>query len=119
RRPPAWRRVDGPRVAFDAFASRVPLRADAALLLAILKIGQYPRLDLLVERRPEVYERDASPAPPQTCRRLGRRVAAADHYHVLVERLVPLAVDVAHVRQILARHADVIGVSEVSARADH
>ena len=69
----------------------------------LVKSGSTHGLIFLSNVGAEVNERHARARAPQIERRLGRRVAAADDDDVLVERLVPFAIDVRHVRQRLRR----------------
>ena len=122
RRGDALARRAAPRIVttsgLDRRHAALPARRDAPLAHPVRDVGQHPRLDLLVERRAEVHERHARSGAPQIERRLGRRVAAADHDDVLVERVVPLAVDVRDVRQLLAGHAEQVRRAEVAGRDD-
>ncbi len=81
---------------------------------AIQNVGKHPRLDLLVERRAEMHERHPRTGAPEIQRRLGGRISAADDDRVLVERLVPLAVDVRSHAERLAGHAAASSASRSS-----
>ena len=102
----------------DRRHARIPAHSDRPVLQSILQVGQHPGLDVLVEARPEVHERHLRPMPPEIERRLGRRVPAADDDRLALERLMPLAVQVRHVREVLTRHAEWIGRTEVPTRDD-
>src|SRR5438105_8901942 len=99
-------RVDAHRIGLDRRDAAIPPNVNAPFLYAVLKVRKHPRLDALVEGWPEVDERDVGSGAPQVQRRLGGRVPATDDDDALLERLVALAIDVAHVRQILAGHAE-------------
>ena len=98
----AWSPRDAPALCRSSDRHRVRLdRRDRGCSTAtamlpsvdpVLEVGKHPRLDLLVERRTEMHERDARPGSPQIECRLRGRIPAADDDHVLMERLVPLAI---------------------------
>jgi hypothetical protein len=103
-------------IGLDRRDATVPTNVNAPFLDAVLKIGEHPGLDLLVEGWAEVHHRDVRSGAPQVERRFGRRVSAADDDNLLLERLVPLAIDVRDVGQIFAGDAEPIGRAEVSRR---
>src|SRR5258706_963445 len=102
----------------DCLDATLPLYRDLSLLHAIREIRQHPRLDLLFEGRAEMDERYPSYRPPKIERRLCRGIAATHDDNILEKSLVPLAIDVRHVRQLFTRYAEAIGRAEVSGRDD-
>ena len=103
-------------VSLYAADTTVPPRCNTSLFHPVREIRQHPRLDSLVERRPEVHQSDSRARAPQIQRSLCRRIPTAYHDNVLVESFMPLAIDVRHMRQILTRHSEIIRRAEVAGR---
>ena len=102
----------------DGLHARIPPHPDGAVGHELLERRSHPRLDVAVERRPDVRHGHARAGTHQVDCGFDGRVAAAHHERVTLKGFMPLAIVVRDVRQLLTTDAESARCVEV-ARRDH
>ena len=95
-------------VELDALDRRVEVRGDLAPFDAVLDVGLDPVLDVAMQLRAAMDERDARSVTLEIQRRNRRGVLAADNDDIAVEVRMRLVVVVRDLRQVLAGNVEVI-----------
>src|SRR5260221_14407603 len=89
----------------------VEMRNDFAGLDAVFDVGTHPVLDVAVNLRSAMDERDASAVPPQIQSHFGRGIFAANHNDVTIKIRMRFPIVMEDFFQILA--GDIEWVSEI------
>src|SRR6267143_6659313 len=89
--------------------STVEMRDDFSGFDAILDVGTHPILDVAVNLRSAMDERDASAVPPQIQSHFGRGILAANHNDVTIKIRMWFPIIMEDLLQVLARDIELVG----------
>src|SRR6266436_5445151 len=96
-------------VTADFMHSTVEMRNDFAGLDAVLDVGPYPILDIVVDLRSAMDESNASAVPPQIQSHLGRGILAANHNDIRIKIRMGLPIIMEDLVQVLAGDIELVG----------
>src|SRR5437660_4246577 len=88
----AARRVDDHVIDANFLHGAVEEGFNIAVLDTVLQVGLDPVLDVVMDLRTTIYERNAGAVPPKVERRNRRRVLPANHQHITIKVRMRLAV---------------------------
>src|SRR5260221_12915615 len=97
----------------------VEMRNDFAGLDAVFDVGTHPILDVAVNLRSAMDERDASAVPPQIQSHFCRGILAANHNDVTIKITMRFPIVMEDFFQVLAEYIELVGVVVVDSVHDY